>query len=232
MDVDREESYQGDFFIKRSISLAGPARYDHPHLRLIKEGRLGGDVASYTITMANDGSAALGPLFLQDIFPPGASFINSSLRPVRLESNSSNWTVLHLAICDEVKIDINLDVGNCSGDIINHAAVMADCSQGPVAVQNSSVIFRESLGCCPPERSSGETADPAGEEAEAEADSAACCACLAGSADSGASNGSIADFLSPDLLALQWGGGDGDDGGQGSCPLSCPAVEEAHHSVR
>ncbi len=232
MDVDREESYQGDFFIKRSISLAGPARYDHPHLRLIKEGRLGGDVASYTITMANDGSAALGPLFLQDIFPPGASFINSSLRPVRLESNSSNWTVLHLAICDEVKIDINLDVGNCSGDIINHAAVMADCSQGPVAVQNSSVIFRESLGCCPPERSGGETVDPVGEEAEAEADSASGCACLAGSADSGASNGSIADFLSPDLLALQWGGGDGDDGGQGSCPLSCPAVEEAHHSVR
>jgi uncharacterized repeat protein (TIGR01451 family) len=232
MDVDREESYQGDFFIKRSISLAGPARYDHPHLRLIKEGRLGGDVASYTITMANDGSAALGPLFLQDIFPPGASFINSSLRPVRLESNSSNWTVLHLAISDEVKIDINLDVGNCSGDIINHAAVMADCSQGPVAVQNSSVIFRESLGCCPPERSGGETADPVGEEAEAEADSASGCACLAGSADSGASNGSIADFLSPDLLALQWGGGDGDDGGQGSCPLSCPAVEEAHHSVR
>ena len=37
MDVDREESYQGDFFIKRSISLAGPARYDHPHLRLRDE---------------------------------------------------------------------------------------------------------------------------------------------------------------------------------------------------
>jgi len=217
LDVDSEESYQGDFFIKRRIILSGPARFDRPHLYLAKEGRLAGDVAAYTITMENDGNAALGPLYLQDIFPPGATFINSSLRPGRIAANSSNWTLLHLAIGDKARIDVNLDAKNCSGDIINRVAVLAECSRGPVAAENRSVIFRESIGCCPPDFGDGNCSGQYAAAAPAFG-----CACL----EKGEDWDTDADFLSQDQLTMLWGEE------EGSCPLSCPDLEEGHNAVK
>ncbi len=222
-DLDQEEAYQGDYLIKRRISMAGPARYDRPHLHLVKEGRLAGEVAAYAITLENDGNAALGPLYLQDLFPPKARFINSTLRPARMEDNCSNWTLLHLAIGDRVRIDINLDVQNCSGDIINRAAVRADCSQGPVQAANLSVIFREPLRCCPPERAQ---ADGKGNSSGvgAEDSSAFGCACLQSEMDVDDGANADNDFLSQDLVKAQW---DGKGGAEGSCPLNCPEIEKS-----
>ena len=87
-------------------------------------------MAAYTITITNDGNAAIGPLFLQDLFPPGARFLNATLRPNQIDRDSSNWTLLHLSIGDTIRIRINLNVEKCEGDIINRAFVMGNCSLG------------------------------------------------------------------------------------------------------
>lgn len=137
--VDEEETLIGDFDIKRKLMISCSSKYDRPHLYLQKKGRLIGDVAAYTITITNDGNAALGPLFLRDTFPPGSRFLNASLRPVKLESNSCNWTLLHLAIGDSAKIEIYLDTARCDGDIIN--LVEATGAQGTTE-KNQSIIYR------------------------------------------------------------------------------------------
>ncbi|MDD1748316.1 MAG: DUF11 domain-containing protein, partial [Methanothrix sp.] len=149
LDVDRDETLIGDYEVLRKIILTGPAKYDRPHLYLRKDVRLvkEKDVAAYTITITNDGNAAIGPLFLQDLFPPGARFLNATLRPNRLDKNSSNWTLLHLSIGDTISLGINLNVEKCEGDIVNRAFVMGNCSFGQVAAQNQSVVFREYLRC-------------------------------------------------------------------------------------
>ena len=116
-------------------------------------------MAVYTITITNDGNATIGPLFLQDLFPSGARFLNATLRPNQIGQNGSNWTLLHLSIGDTLRIGINLDVEKCEGDIINRALVVGNCSLGQVFAQNRSVIVRDYLGCCPPAKR------PAGTEA-------------------------------------------------------------------
>lgn len=146
--VDEEEILTGDFNIKRKLMISCSSKYDRPHLYLQKEGRLIGDVAAYTITITNDGNAALGPLFLRDTFPPGSRFLNTSLRPVKLESNSCNWTLLHLAIGDSVKIEICLDTSRCDGDIINLVEATGSCSSGESHEKNQSIIYRAWLDGC------------------------------------------------------------------------------------
>ncbi len=108
------------------------------------------DVAVYTITITNDGNVALGPIFLQDLFPAGARFINSTLRPLQIGKNSSNWTLVHLAIGDSIKIGIDLNIKKCPGNIVNQALVMGNYSTGSVNAGNLSVIDRAWLGGCAP----------------------------------------------------------------------------------
>ncbi|MCX6678505.1 MAG: lamin tail domain-containing protein [Methanothrix sp.] len=211
--VDRDEMLMGDYEVKRRIILSGAARYDRPHLYLRKDGRLVKDVAAYTITISNDGNAALGPLFLQDLFPPGARFQNATLRPNQIGQNSSNWTLVHLSIGDTVRIGINLDVENCEGDIINRALVVGDCSSGQVAAQNLSVIFRDFLKCCPPQER------PAGVASAAAANMS--CACWE------QETANETDYLDATQMQMQWGGEE-----EGGCPLSCPALDIAADSVK
>ena len=202
--VDRDEVFMGDYEVKRRIMLSGVAKYDRPHLYLQKDGRLVKDVAAYTITITNDGNAAIGPLFLKDLFPPGARFLNATLWPNQIDQNSSNWTLLHLSIGDTLRIGINLNVEKCGGDIINRALVAGNCSMGQVAAKNLSVVFREYLGCCPPEnRPAADAAAPG-----------LSCACKGGK------TANETDYLDPMQMKMQW---DGEE--EGSCPLSCPAVD-------
>ena len=212
--VDRDEIFIGDFEVKRKIMLSGSAKYDRPHLYLRKDGKLVKDVAAYTITITNDGNAAVGPIFLQDLFPPGARFLNATLRPNQIGESSSNWTLLHLSIGDTLRIGINLDVEKCDGDIINRAFVLGNCSLAQVAAQNRSVIFREYLGCCPPAKA------PTGAEADAPGIS---CACW------GLESANETDYLDSTQMKMQWDNADEEEGG---CPLSCPELEDAHASVQ
>ena len=211
--VDRDEMLMGDYEVKRRIILSAAAKYDRPHLYLRKDGRLVKDVAAYTITITNDGNAAIGPLFLQDLFPPGARFINATLWPNQLGQNSSNWTLLHLSIGDTMRIGINLNVEKCESDMINWAFVVGDCSGAQVSAQNRSVIDRAWLGGCAPQ----ERAQVAAAAATAPGIS---CACL------GQEAVNETDYLEPTQMKMQW---DGEE--EGGCPLNCPAVEEAHASV-
>jgi len=213
--VDREETLMGDYEVSRRIILSGSARYDQPHLYLRKDGLRIRDVASYTITITNDGNATIGPLFLQDFFPPEARFLNATLWPNQLCNNSSNWTLLHLSIGDTLRIEINLDVEKCEPNIINRAVVVGNCSLGQVFAQNRSVLDREYLGCCPPAKRVIKT------EAEADAPGIGC-ACW------GQESANETDYLDAKLMEMQW-----DDAGEegGTCPLSCPELEKAHASV-
>jgi uncharacterized repeat protein (TIGR01451 family) len=202
LEVDRDEVLSGDYIVKRRIILAGASLYDRPHLSLRKDGRLVKDEAAYSIAIMNDGNVSLGPLYLQDLFPPGARFLNSSLRPNQLDGNSSSWTLLHLSIGDTLRIEINLNIEKCQGDIINQVFAAGNCSLGQVAACNQSVIFRDFLGCCPPKEQPGATAP------------AIDCACIS------QVKAGEADYLGSEQLEMQW-----DGEAAGSCPLSCPAVE-------
>jgi uncharacterized repeat protein (TIGR01451 family) len=213
--VDRDETLMGDYEIKRRIILPGPAKYDRPHLYLRKDGQQVKDVAAYTITITNDGNAAIGPIFLQDLFPSGARFLNATLRPNQIGENSSNWTLLHLSIGDTLRIGINLDVEKCQGDIINRVLAVGNCSRALVAAQNRSVIFREYLACCPPAKRPARA-----EGAEAPGTS---CACW------GQESANETDYLDATQMEMQWGkAGEEEE----SCPLNCPTVEKAHTSVK
>ncbi len=214
--VDRDETLMGDYQVSRRVILSGIAKYDRPHLYLRKDGEQIKDVASYTITITNDGNATIGPLFLQDIFPPGARFLNATLWPNQLCNNSSNWTLLHLSIGNTLRIDINLDVEKCDANIINRAVVVGNCSLGQVFAQNQSVLGREYLGCSPPAKRVIKT------EAEADAPGIGC-ACW------GQESANETDYLDTKLMEMQW-----DDAGEdgGSCPLNCPELEKAHASVK
>jgi uncharacterized repeat protein (TIGR01451 family) len=213
--VDRDETLMGDYELKRRIILSAAAKYDRPHLYLRKDGRQVGDVAAYTITITNDGNATIGPLFLQDLFPTGARFLNATLRPNQIDGNCSNWTLLHLSIGDTLRICINLDVERCGDDIINRARLVGNCSLGQVFAQNQSVLGRGYLGCCQPAKS------PKLEE-EAEAPGIGC-ACW------GLESANETDYLDAMQMQMQWDNA-GED--EGSCPLGCPEVEQAHASVR
>ncbi len=211
--VDREETLMGDYEVSRRIILSGCARYDRPHLYLRKDGQRVEDVAVYTITITNDGNTTLGPLFLQDIFPPGAKFINATLRPNQISRNSSNWTLLHLSIGDTLKIGINLDVEKCDDKIINRAFLTGNCSFGQVFALNRSVISRGYLGCCPltqrPTRS---------EEAEAPGIG---CACW----EEETATANETDYLDAMQMQMQWGNA-GED--EGDCPLNCESVKDSY----
>ncbi len=213
--VQRDETLMGDYIVSRRIMISGVAKYDRPHLSLRKDGLRVGDEAVYTITITNDGNATIGPLFLQDIFPCGARFLNSTLRPNQISRNGSNWTLLHLSIGDTLRIGINLNVEKCEGDIINRAIVVGNCSYGQVAAQNRSVIGRDFLKCCQPqERRAGVNYAAAANLS---------CAC------SGPESANQTDYLDATQMKMQWDNA-GEDGG--SCPLGCPEVEKAHAPVK
>jgi uncharacterized repeat protein (TIGR01451 family) len=204
--VDQEEMLMGDYKVSRSIIISGCAKYNRPHLYLRKEGKQVKDVAAYTITITNDGNATIGPLFLQDIFPPGARFINATLQPSQIGQNCSNWTLLHLSIGDTLRIGINLNVEGCGDDIINWALLKGNCSLGQVFAQNRSVISRGYLGCCP-------IAKPVlVEDAQG-----AGCACW----DGNAALTNDTDYLNANLMQMQL-----DSAGEGSCPLNCAEAKE------
>jgi uncharacterized repeat protein (TIGR01451 family) len=130
-EVDFDEQYAGDYSIQRRVHFSGVAKYDGPHLNVTKtlddiyeevlpwdhgEAHLEGavkkrTVAVYTIRIENDGNRVLQPVYVQDRFPPGATFIEpSSIRPSELTDSYAKWTLTHLSIGGAVEINLSLDV--------------------------------------------------------------------------------------------------------------------------
>jgi len=203
--VDQDALLIGDYQLKRRITRSGFLEYDEPHLYIRKDGKLQNDVAAYTITVTNDGNASFGPLLLWDLFPTGARFINSSLRPSQLNQNSSNWTLVHLAIGDTVAIKINLDVKRCDPNIVNRVGISGNSSFGEAAVWNQSIIDRSWLGGCAPD---SEVVGPA------------CSSCALSQEEMS----NETSYFDPVLARC-------DDEDDSSCPFSCPEADESYELV-
>ncbi len=158
--IDDEESYVGQYTVTRSIRIGGAARYDRPHITVKKDGRLASrwfnntnaNVAEYSITITNDGSSSLAPIYVRDIFPPGTEYISSSIRPSSLSAGSANWTLLNLGIGNSVTIDLALNITDSAPDnIVNRVMVCGMNGDNCISASAYSSIESGALACCPPE---------------------------------------------------------------------------------
>ena len=168
-EVDLDESYAGDYSIKRRVLFQGIPKYDHPHLNVTKvlvgiarekagtkEVILAGEdmdkiinVATYEIIVENDGDRALHPIYVRDIFPPGAKYIDASARPAELTSTSANWTLTHLSIGDVATITLRLDVTEYQGDeLVNRAEACGEYNGDMICGTNFSALEVDWLTCC------------------------------------------------------------------------------------
>jgi uncharacterized repeat protein (TIGR01451 family) len=173
-EVDVDEMYEGDYSIQRRILFSGVPKYERPHLNVTKtldgiaeetifdakETTLEGEsrdktikVATYTISIENDGNRALGPIHVRDTFPPGSNFINASLRPSELTDAYANWTLTHLAIGDVYTLVLNLDVTeHVPDELVNRVEVCGGYNEDEqVCASNFTALEIEWLACCPSE---------------------------------------------------------------------------------
>ncbi|MHC1595012.1 MAG: prenyltransferase/squalene oxidase repeat-containing protein, partial [Methanotrichaceae archaeon] len=150
--VDMDETYLGDYSIKRRVAITGPYKYNQPHLTINKSGELvyldESTLASYEIIIENDGNRALGPVYIRDLFPPKTQFINSSARP-SLTSTSANWTLVHLGIGDTDTITLWLNVTEYHGDeLVNRVEASGGYNGGWATASGFSSIEINWLKCC------------------------------------------------------------------------------------
>ena len=163
LKLDQENN--GDFFIKRNLLLKGVSSFDRPHVSVIKEGHTRQEeidgvnvtVAEYKINVNNDGNTALEPVLIRDLFPPGTKFLNSSIKPIKTDSEHANWTLMNLGIGSSITIDLWLKAEPDS-DLVNRVNVAGGYGDKWVTASNVSTIEKSWLGCCPPEIYLTETA--------------------------------------------------------------------------
>jgi uncharacterized repeat protein (TIGR01451 family) len=108
-------------------------------------------VATYTIRIENDGDRALLPVYVKDIFPPGAKYINASKRPSELTDAYANWTLTHLSIGDIEIITLNLDVTKrYPSELVNRVDVCGgyDNEAEWICASNFSALEDKWLTCC------------------------------------------------------------------------------------
>jgi uncharacterized repeat protein (TIGR01451 family) len=173
-EIDFDEQYSGDYSIQRRVHFSGVAKYDRPHLNVTKtlnrvyvetlpwdygEPHLEGAiktrrVADYTIRIENDGNRVLQPVYVQDRFPPGATFIEpSSIRPSELTDSYANWTLTHLSIGGAVNISLSLDVSKCYSasyppEMVNRVEACGVYDDEQVCASNFSALEIKWLTCC------------------------------------------------------------------------------------
>jgi len=73
-EVALYQEYAGRYNIRRNVDVSGVARYNLPHITVTKSGKPAttpGSLVDYAITVTNDGNRALGPVYVQDLFPAG-----------------------------------------------------------------------------------------------------------------------------------------------------------------
>ncbi|MFA7357542.1 MAG: hypothetical protein WCY97_10780, partial [Methanothrix sp.] len=169
-EVDFDEQYEGDYSIERRVHFTGIAKYDRPHLNLTKtldgiveetlpwgygEPHLEGEVkkrkvATYTITVENDGNAAFDEVYVKDTFPPGSSFIEpSSLRPKVITDAYANWTLQNLPIGSALNITLKLDVTKYAPvELVNRVDACGVYDDETVCARNFSALEINWLTCC------------------------------------------------------------------------------------
>jgi uncharacterized repeat protein (TIGR01451 family)/fimbrial isopeptide formation D2 family protein len=162
--VEFDEVYAGDYSIERRVLLTGTSKYDRPHLNVTKtldgiveeKDKCDGDncsktkyIATYTIRIENDGNRAFIPVNVQDHFPPGAVFLESSLRPDELTDSYANWNLTHLSIGDVAVITLKLDVAKYyPSELVNRVEVCGGYNGEVVCFGNTSALEVNWLTCC------------------------------------------------------------------------------------
>ncbi len=149
----------GNFSLVRKLLLKGVSRYDRPHITLANDGqtrlqRINGrnvTMAKYRIGVLNDGNVAIGPLYIKDLLPPDAQFINSSMKPRAMDAKYINWTIMNLGIGDAIEIDLWLEVDERSADLVNRVEACGAWDDHSICASNISSLQFNWLPCCPPE---------------------------------------------------------------------------------
>ncbi|HQJ79494.1 MAG TPA: DUF11 domain-containing protein, partial [Methanothrix sp.] len=154
-NMDLEQEYLGRYSIRYKTSLQGTARFDRPHINVIKEGQIikpenqSRTYARYKITIENDGNEMLSPIYVNDLFPPGAVYVNSSLRP-SLAQSSANWSLTHLPVGERSEIILWLEIGeNLSNRLVNRVQAAGNHAAGWASASNISVLECGWLPCAP-----------------------------------------------------------------------------------
>jgi|GEM_PF-5644542 len=165
-NLDLDQTYGGEYNISQKVELAGTYRYDHPHLEVRKYGRVREDyyrgqeidLAEYTITVVNLGNQPLGPVHVQDLFPPHTSFIDASLRPEELTAQGANWTLMYLPVGGYSTIELRLKVEEAGRNLVNRVYAAGSYDGGWVTAGNYSALEWGWLPCCPLDVGANKTA--------------------------------------------------------------------------
>jgi uncharacterized repeat protein (TIGR01451 family) len=148
--MDLTDEFVGEFYLKRRILLAGISKYDRPHLSLLladNSDLVNSSHVRYTLTVKNDGNAALGPIYLRDLFPPGTEYIGSSVGPSELTPESANWTLLSLGIGGSSSIELELNATEEMESIVNRVEAAAGHDGQWISVGNFSAVQLNWLPC-------------------------------------------------------------------------------------
>jgi len=88
-------------------------------------------------------------LFIKDLFPPGAEFINASEWPSKLSDDSAEWTFVNLGLGGRLDITLWLNVTDYRGDeIVNRVIASGGYNGGEIQASNFSAIEIDWLRCC------------------------------------------------------------------------------------
>ena len=160
-ELDLYDEYLGSYSLSRHVHIGGVASFDEPHLSISKEGRMepaGGTFVYYTINVKNDGNRALGPVYVQDIFPPETEYIRSSMRPSEISETSCQWTLVSLGIGQSSSIDLVLNSSGEEAGLVNRVLASGSYDGEYVKAENYSALQLSWLECCPSELLAAKTA--------------------------------------------------------------------------
>lgn len=148
----------GTTYTNRSIAITKVKHYDEPHLTIYQRSEQDATDSinlSYTISILNDGNAALGPIYVRDVFPAGTYFYDASIKPSEprsselFESRYANWTFTHLPIGQAVTIHLRV-LRNVVIDVpINVVYVSAGYNGQWIYASDSTDTNTNWLSCSP-----------------------------------------------------------------------------------
>lgn len=167
LEKEASSDYSGSFkvieklgttYTNGSTAITDVKHYDEPHLTVYQRGEQDATDSinlSYTISILNDGNAALGPIYVRDVFPAGTYFLDASIKPSEprrselFESRYANWTFTHLPIGQAVTIQLRV-LRYVAVDVpINVVYVSAGYDGRWIYANDSTATNADYLSCSP-----------------------------------------------------------------------------------
>ncbi len=148
----------GTTYTNGSTAITDVKHYDEPHLTIYQRSEQDATDSinlSYTVSILNDGNAALGPIYVRDVFPAGTYFLDASIKPSEprrselSESRYANWTFTHLPIGQAVTIHLRVLRYVIIDVPINVVYVSAGYNGQWINASNSTATNTDYLSCSP-----------------------------------------------------------------------------------